>query len=34
MGRKWGQWLRDPKEFYDGLSACGFALTPPPDSAA
>jgi FMN reductase (NADPH) len=26
MGRKWGQWLKDPKEFHDGLSACGFDL--------
>jgi nitroreductase len=27
MGRKWGQWLKDPAEFSEGLEACGFSLS-------
>jgi len=26
MGRKWGQWLKDPGAVLDQLKACGFDL--------
>jgi nitroreductase len=29
MGRKWGQWLRDPAELLEPLRACGFDLGSP-----
>jgi len=33
MGRKWGQWLRDPEDLLGPLRACGFDLHGGPDSA-
>lgn len=27
MGRKWGQWLKDPRQVLQALEACGFRLT-------
>jgi len=32
MGRKWGQWLRDPEELLAALRACGFDLCRPAES--
>ncbi len=26
ISRKWGQWLRDPKELLDQLEKCGFTV--------
>ena len=33
MGRKWGQWLRDPEDLLGPLRACGFDLNEVPDDA-
>jgi nitroreductase len=33
MGRKWGQWLRDPDDLLGPLRACGFGLPPAAEGA-
>jgi hypothetical protein len=33
MGRKWGQWLRDPEDLLGPLQACGFDLHDVSDNA-
>jgi nitroreductase len=32
MGRKWGQWLREPEDLLGPLRACGFDLNEVPDN--
>jgi len=32
MGRKWGQWLKDPQAILDQLKACGFDLESPEEA--
>jgi len=32
MGRKWGQWLKDPEDLLGPLAKCGFDLVPSADS--
>jgi hypothetical protein len=32
MGRKWGQWLREPEDLLGPLLACGFDLNEVPDN--
>ena len=34
MGRKWGQWLRDPNDLLGPLQACGFGVASSPQSPA